>query len=221
MCGRFTLAPESRELIRELNLVEFPDNFVPRYNIAPTQPVATIRDITSRKVEWLHWGLIPSWAKDPRIGLRMINARSETLLEKPSFRDAFLKRRCLILADGFYEWQKHAGKEPSSPFYFFLKDHQPFFFAGLWDQWRSESGELLETCALITGSPNELVSPIHDRMPIILDPQNCWDWISPSTTVETLRFSFHPYSAEKMSAYPVSTLINQSGLETPDLVKQI
>ena len=221
MCGRFTLTLESRESMQELNFGELPANFVPRYNIAPTQPVAIIRDFSSHKIEWLRWGLVPSWAKDPGVGLRMINARSETLLEKPSFRDAFLKRRCLILADGFYEWQKHAGKEPSSPFYFFLKGHLPFFFAGLWDQWRSESGELLETCALITGSPNELVSPIHDRMPVILDSQNCWDWINPSTPVEALHSLFHPYSAEKMSAYPVSTLVNQPGLEIPDLVKQI
>lgn len=221
MCGRFTLTRESGERMQELNLVKLPDDFITRYNIAPTQPVAAIRDSATRKVEWLRWGLVPSWVKDPRVGLRMINARSETLLEKPSFRDAFLKRRCLILADGFYEWQKRAEKEPSSPFYFFLKGHEPFFFAGLWDQWRSESGELLETCTLITGSPNELVAPIHDRMPVILDSRNCWEWINSATPAEALYSLFHPYSVEKMTVYPVSALINQPGLETPDLIKQI
>ena len=220
MCGRFTIALEPAEFMEELDLGDLPADFVPRYNVAPVQPAAVIRDFSSRRVEWMRWGLIPSWAKDPAIGARMINARSETLLEKPSFRDAFLKRRCLILADGFYEWQKNPGKQPSSPHYFFLKNHRAFFFAGLWEQWQPTTGDRLTTFTIITSAPNELISPIHERMPVILDSQNCWTWLNPSTSPATLQSLFQPYTAEKMAEYPVSTLVNQPSLETPELIKK-
>lgn len=131
MCGRFTITLEPADLQEELELGEFPADFIARYNVAPTQPVAVVRNTAGRNVEWMRWGLIPSWAKDPAIGRRMINARSETLMEKPSFHEALVKRRCLLISDGFYEWHKQSGKTPSIPYFFHLQTSKPFFFAGL------------------------------------------------------------------------------------------
>lgn len=220
MCGRYTITLTPDEYQEELNLDDLPVDFVPRYNVAPTQPVMVVRDFSTHQVEWMRWGLIPSWAKDLAIGARMINARSETLLEKPSFREAFQKRRCLILADGFYEWQKFPAGRPSLPHYFYLKNRKPFFFAGLWDRWQSPEGEII-SCTIITGEPNELVRPIHERMPVILDNSNCWDWMNPSSSMEKLQAFFRPYPSELMAGYAVSNLVNQPGIETPSLIKKI
>jgi len=221
MCGRFTLTFERDRIEDYLQLPELPADYAPRYNVAPTQLVAVTRDFTAHKVEWMRWGLIPSWANDPSIGVRMINARSESLLDKSSFREAFQKRRCLILADGFYEWQKLPGKQPSIPHYFTMSDKRPFFFAGLWDTWHSPAGENLTTCTIITGAPNELVQPIHDRMPVLFDVAKAWQWLDPSASTNTLQTLFSPYPAEKMSQHAVSPLVNQAGLEIPDLIKEI
>lgn len=221
MCGRFTITLEPGEFQAELDLGDLPSDFVPRYNVAPTQNVAVSRDNASHKVEWMRWGLVPSWAKDPTIGVRMINARAETLLEKPSFRQAFQKRRCLILADGFYEWQKFAGKQPSIPHYFKLKEKKAFFFAGLWDQWQSAEGEKLTTCTIITGEPNDLVRPVHDRMPVIFDRRSAWAWLDPAAQGPVLQSMLKPYPASEMDCYPVSTLVNQAAIETPQLVQRL
>lgn len=221
MCGRFTITLEPGEFQEELDLSDLPSDFVPRYNVAPTQNVAVTRDFSAHKVEWMRWGLVPAWAKDPTIGVRMINARAETLQEKPSFREAFNRRRCLIVADGFYEWQKFAGKQPSIPHYFFLKGKKPFFFAGLWDQWQSPEGEKLVTCTIITGEPNDLVRPIHDRMPVIFDRASAGGWLNPTAERSALQSMLQPYPADKMEAYPVSTLVNQASLESPQLIAKV
>ncbi|MHC1739914.1 MAG: SOS response-associated peptidase [Anaerolineaceae bacterium] len=221
MCGRFTITLEPIELQEELELGDFPDDFIPRYNVAPTQNVAVTRDYTNRNVEWMRWGLVPFWAKDPSIGVRMINARSETLLEKPSFRDAFIKRRCLILADGFYEWQKFPWKQSSIPHYFYLKGKEPFFFAGLWDQWHSPSGDTLISCTIITGDPNELIRPIHDRMPVILNTKNSKDWLNPNASTDSLQALLSPYPAEQMEEHPVSTLVNSPGVDNSAIINKV
>jgi putative SOS response-associated peptidase YedK len=221
MCGRFTITFESPDFEEELGLEKLLTGFSPRYNIAPTQPVLVCRDFVTRQIEWMRWGLIPSWAKDKSIGTRMINARCETLLEKPSFREAFLKRRCLILADGFYEWKKLPDKQQSIPHYFYLQTKQPFFFAGLWDQWHAPSGENLLSCTIITGAPNEIMLPIHDRMPIILDRQSAWDWLNPAASLASLQTAFQAYPAELMKEHAVSTLVNQPALEIPNLITPI
>ena len=169
MCGRFTLTLDADEIRTALRLGQIPAEWQPRRNIAPTEPVAVVIDAVQRDVLWMRWGLIPSWAKDMSIGSRMFNARAETLAEKPSFRAALRQRRCLILADGFYEWQKPAsGKGKSQPFHFRLQGDEPFMFAGLWESWRQPDGEALLSCTLITCAANETVAPIHDRMPVIL-----------------------------------------------------
>ncbi|MCX8025018.1 MAG: SOS response-associated peptidase, partial [Thermanaerothrix sp.] len=156
MCGRFTLTVDAEQLVFFFGLNGIPTDWRPRYNIAPTQPILGLRDAETRQAEWFRWGLIPSWAKDPAIGNRLINARAETLDEKPAFRSAFASRRCLILADGFYEWQAGEGRRPfSRPYLFRLKDGLPFALAGLWDVWRNEKGEAVFSCTIITCPAND------------------------------------------------------------------
>jgi putative SOS response-associated peptidase YedK len=170
----------------------------------------------------MKWGLVPAWASDPSIGSRMINARSETLAEKPSFKQALVRRRCLILADGFYEWQKLAGKRgPSQPYYFTRNNHRPFAFAGLWETWQpSQAAEPLLSCTIITCAANELVIPVHERMPVILDKATCWDWLSARPQIELLSM-LQPYPAEQMLATRVSTLVNDAGREEAALIDPI
>ncbi|PSB54255.1 hypothetical protein C7B61_22460, partial [filamentous cyanobacterium CCP1] len=183
MCGRFTLSQSAEALAIAFDLEEVPP-VPPRYNIAPTQPIAVVRSLThssttsERELTYLSWGLVPSWAKDPKIGTKLINARAETLAEKPSFRAAFKRRRCLIVADGFYEW--HRTPEGKQPYYFHLQDHQPFAFGGLWEHWENGNGDVIESCAIITTAANEVLSPIHDRMPVILEPKGYDLWLDPT-----------------------------------------
>jgi Uncharacterized conserved protein len=214
MCGRYTITFESADFGEELGLDWTGIEFTLRENVAPTQPVLACRNFATRQVEWMRWGLVPSWAKEIRSGAPLINARSETLLEKPSFREAFLKRRCLILADGFYEWQKFPGKQPSIPHHFSLQTNLPFFFAGLWDQWRTSNGETLLSCAIITGAANALVQPIHDRMPILLDQKSALKWLDPLTAPSELQHALQPYPAELMQEHIAGNL---SGATSPTL----
>jgi putative SOS response-associated peptidase YedK len=175
----------------------------------------------NRDVHLLHWGLIPFWAKDISIGMRMINARSETLQEKPSFRAAFRERRCLILADGFYEWRKPESKSaPKTPYRFSLKDNKPFAFAGLWETWSSPEREEIRSCTIITCPPNELVEQVHNRMPVILDSHTCWDWLQDRPLPE-LDEMLKPYPADKMQAYPVSLLVNNPRVDDPQCIQPV
>ena len=219
MCGRFTLILDPADLRKELNLGEIPEGLPPRYNVAPSQPVAVVRDAGARAVEFFQWGLIPSWAKDPSIGSRMINARSETLLEKPSYKTAFSRRRCLVLADGFYEWRHPAGKNARpQPYYFRLADGKPFAFAGLWDFWQSGDGSEVSSCTIITCPANERVGAYHDRMPVILDGGHLWPWLDPQAKPADLLAQLAPYPAERMAAYPVSNLINNPSNDSRECI---
>ncbi len=217
MCGRYTITINPDTARDELGVV-MPANYEANYNVAPTQPVAVVADAAGRKAEWMHWGLIPFWAKDPTIGSRLINARSETLMEKPAFKNAFAKRRCLVLADGFYEWQKGAGpRGRSQPYYFKRADDKPFAFAGLWEFWRSPQGEEVRTCTIITCDANELVKPVHERMPVMLSGDALWAWLGDEQPKDLLTL-LKPYAPEAMKAYPVSAMVNRPELNTPDLV---
>ena len=227
MCGRFALMTPTEQLAMLFDVpetaVEALPPSVPRYNIAPTQPVAAIRLGKSgeRDFTFFHWGLIPSWAKDVSIGSRMINARSETVTEKPSFRTAFKRRRCLIPADGFYEWQKvDGGKQPM-----FIRpaesEKRPFALAGLWEMWSDPDGGTLQSCTILTITPNELMAPIHNRMPVIIEPEDFDLWLQPEPDPEQGLHLLRPYPAEKMSAYPVSTLVNNPRNDAPDCIQPI
>jgi putative SOS response-associated peptidase YedK len=219
MCGRFTLTIDPAEPENALGDFTFPKQFAPRFNIAPTQPVLTIPNDGKNKADFFLWGLIPSWSKDPAIANKLINARGETIAEKPSFRGGFKYKRCLILADGFYEWKAQEGAKTKTPYFIHMKDHKPFAFAGLWDEWNSPTGDPLRTCTIITITPNELMSTLHNRMPVILDQKNYTDWLDPAPrTPDSLLHLIQPYPADGMSAYPVSTMVNSPGTDRAELV---
>ncbi|MGB9639412.1 MAG: SOS response-associated peptidase [Anaerolineales bacterium] len=217
MCGRFTLITEISELQQEFSFANFPEDIPPRYNIAPSQPVAVIANIPNPQVDFYVWGLIPHWSKDPQIGNRLINARAETLADKPAFRGPFRYHRCLILADGFFEWKKDNGTK--TPYLVRLKSQKPFAFAGLWDKWQSPDGSEILSCTIITTNPNELLKPIHDRMPAILSPQTYLTWINPEPMLPAaLKPLLQPYPAEQMIAYPVSRAVNDPQFDDPQCV---
>lgn len=219
MCGRFTLTVDPAELEDTFSNYTFPKTFAPRFNIAPTQPVLAIPNDDKFTADFFIWGLIPMWAKDPAIGNRLINARAETLAEKPSFRGSYRHKRCLILADGFYEWKAAPGRKAKTPYYIHMHDRKPFAMAGLWDHWESPDGSSLNTCAIITTSPNDLMQTIHDRMPVILRPRDYAKWLdSAPQTPENLAPLLKPFAAEEMSAYQVSTLVNKASNDMPELV---
>jgi putative SOS response-associated peptidase YedK len=216
MCGRFTLTVDIGSVGGKFG-VEPTLHTAPRYNVAPTQPVASILRNGTEHLAELRWGLIPSWAKDESIGARMINARAESLAEKPSFKGLLRSKRCLIIGDGFFEWKQENGAK--TPMYITMKDHEPFAFAGLWESWKSPSGETIRTCTIITTQPNEVVAPIHDRMPAILLPEAYESWLDPSTKDE--QFLLHwlaPYPAEEMMARQVSRLVNDPRHDSPDVI---
>lgn len=220
MCGRFTMHVSMDELKALFDLDHTPEDVPERYNIAPTQQVAVIlpQGENERALEYLRWGLIPSWAKDPKIGSRMINARAETVAEKPSFRTALKKRRCLIIADGFYEWKTEGGKKV--PMYIRLKSGEPFAFAGLWDVWQAPTGESLRTCTIITTAANETLGQFHHRMPVILPKENHDRWLDVNLheTAPLLEL-LNPYPADLMEAGPVSTKVNSAKNEGPELIE--
>lgn len=222
MCGRFTLTIDPNHLQEAFPWAVIPGDLAPRYNIAPSQPVAVIPNTGDNEVTLFKWGLIPSWSKDPSIGDRMINARAETLAEKPSFRNAFRRRRCLILADGFYEWKQIPGSKTKQPVYIRLNDNRPFAFAGLWEIWASNDGSEIRSCTIITTQPNSLVETIHNRMPAILLPGDYTQWLNkddqPASELSRL---LNPYPAEEMTAFPVSKLVNAPQYDAPDLIQPI
>jgi len=219
MCGRFTLTINPADLQDAFSNYNFPVRFAPRFNIAPSQPILAIPNDNKLAADFFVWGLIPMWAKDPTIGSRLINARGETLAEKPSFRGSYRHKRCLILADGFYEWKSVGDKKTKTPYYIHMRDRQPFAMAGLWDSWESPDGSSLKTCTIITTTPNELMETIHDRMPVILHPRDYAKWLDVTPqTPENLQPLIKPFNADAMSAYPVSTLVNKPANDMPELV---
>jgi putative SOS response-associated peptidase YedK len=209
MCGRFTLFEADTILSKDFGArISF--DLPPRYNIAPTQQILAVRHSTGkeeREAVLLRWGLIPNWATDPSIGNRMINARAETVAEKPTFRSAFRSRRCLIPASGFYEWKKEEKRK--QPYYIRPRGRSSFAFAGLWEQWKNPEGSLVESCTLITTESNELISQLHDRMPVILPPSDYALWLDPGfTDVERLIPLLRPYPAQEMETFPVEAIVN-------------
>lgn len=209
MCGRYTLATPTEALAELFQLQTALPSLRPRYNIAPTQPVAVVRRSTEgeREMVIMHWGLIPSWAKEPDIGNRLINARSETVSEKPSFRSAFKRRRCLVPTDGFYEWQRLNKRK--QPHYVRMGDGEPFAFAGLWERWDGQDETVIESCTILTTEANAFVRPIHNRMPVIVEPGNYDLWLEaePDRTGALARL-MRPYSGDRLTAFPISTWVN-------------
>ena len=209
MCGRFTLFEPDKVLAREFGVSDFPPRS-PRYNIAPSQPIAAVRVTpagSSPEIALLRWGLIPSWSKDPATGNRLINARAETAREKPSFRNAFRRHRCLIPANGFYEWQRQErGKQP---YFVRMRDERLFAFAGLWDRWEGPDEDVIETCTILTTVANAVLAPIHDRMPVILPPTEYARWLDPTLwNADSLGPLLIPFPSEDMVAFPVSPRVN-------------
>lgn len=218
MCGRFTLKNPRRVRLAGVYGAELFE-MAPRYNIAPSQQVLGVSsssetDAPGAALRWFQWGLIPSWSKDKK---GLINARAETLQLRASFSDSFFERRCLILADGFYEW-KRRGKM-KQPYYFQLQDEAPFAFAGIWDRWRG-GGETINSCAIVTTTPNELLAPIHDRMPVILQPDSYDEWLSEPDT-EKLNSLLVPLPAAKMKSFPVSSAVNRPQVDDASLVEPV
>ncbi len=256
MCGRFTLTTPTDEIFEYFRILEGVEGSAggrprPRYNIAPTQPVACVRQTVAgdtkpstpggppaRELVEMRWGLIPYWAKDPAIGNRMINARSESVADKPAYREAFRKRRCLVVADGFYEWKRLRGAK--QPYFIYMENHRPFAFAGLWERWKPRRDQLdkivapgkpevplstdgrVESCTFLTTGPNELLKRIHDRMPVIL-PQQHWDtWLDPAVQdADELSALLLPYPASEMRTHPVSTHINKPSNDDPTCIEPI
>ncbi|HEX9743415.1 MAG TPA: SOS response-associated peptidase [Nitrospiraceae bacterium] len=222
MCGRFTLATPAEIVAEFFELTEAPA-LPPRYNIAPTQPVVAIviaRASARRELRNLRWGLVPSWAKDPKAGGSMINARAETLTEKPAFREVFRRQRCLVIADGFYEWMKLERRK--QPYYIRMANDNPFAFAGLWDHWEGADAAPIDSCTVVTGEPNELVRDLHDRMPAILDRSHYDRWLDPrNEDVEELQAMLRPYPAAKMKAFPVSSLVNSPANNEPGCIARM
>ncbi|ODA29246.1 SOS response-associated peptidase [Planctopirus hydrillae] len=220
MCGRFTLRTELKLLAELYGFQPISLPWTPRYNIAPTQLVAAVRlsaDASSRELEMLRWGLVPSWAKEIPKGRPMINARADTVAEKPTFRAAFKRRRCLILADGFYEW--HQDGEIKEPYYIRMRDERPFAMAGLWENW-DKGPQPLESATIITTGPNELMAKFHHRMPVILDPDLANVWLDPGIEEpEELLPLLKPYPEEQMEAYVVSSRVNRVKDDSPQCIE--
>jgi putative SOS response-associated peptidase YedK len=219
MCGRFTLSSEPSDLHAEFG-IDPPADYRPRYNIAPTQPVlAIVAGSGGWRTATLSWGLVPHWAKDRKDAAKRINARAESLLDKAIFREAFLQHRCLIPADGFYEWEK-VGKH-SRPVLIKRQDSRPFSFAGIWSRWYERPGEVLYTCSIITTQPNALVARIHDRMPVIVGPRDRALWLDPASEPAALQALLVPSADAPLESYPVSTLVNSASNDSPECIQPL
>ncbi|HYL05126.1 MAG TPA: SOS response-associated peptidase [Thermoanaerobaculia bacterium] len=223
MCGRYTLTAPGEIVAEIFELVDVPP-ILPRYNLAPTQEAAVVRVAAPgapRTLSALRWGLIPYWAQDPAIGNRLINARAESLADKPAFRDSFRRRRCLVPADGFYEWKKLAAKV-KQPYLIHRQDRRPFGFAGLWSSWRSPESGPVETFTIITTAPNGLLRPLHDRMPAILDPKDFAAWLDPANRdTARLQSLLAPAPEAGWQTTPVSRAVNHADHDAPDCIEPL
>ena len=214
MCGRYSFAVEDALIRERFGVRVHTAIYKARYNCAPGQDLAVISNENAGVMNFYRWGLIPSWAKEPGIGSKLINARSETILEKPSYRTAFAKRRCLVPADSFYEWRKDKEK---TPFRILMQDESIFSMAGIWDQWISPDGEIIRSFSILTTTPNELMSSIHDRMPVILSPEDEQKWLDKPSREELLEL-LKPYPVEKMKAHPISKLVNSPKNDNKEII---
>jgi putative SOS response-associated peptidase YedK len=221
MCGRFTLHTSLEELLEYFNIASMDDmEMAYRYNIAPSQDIlAIVQGKEGNRAGFLKWGLVPSWAKDPKMGYNMINARAESIHEKPSFKKLIRRRRCIIAADGFYEWKKEGSQK--QPYYIRMKNQQLFSFAGLWDRWEHD-GKILTTCTVITTKANDCMESIHDRMPVILTREAESIWLDRSVEDEALlKPLLIPYDAKEMEAFPVSSRVNHAKVDAADMIQPI
>lgn len=221
MCGRFTLRAPASAVANQFLLFEVP-LLQPRFNIAPSQPVPVVRlapgpSTPQRQLHLLHWGLIPSWATDPAIGNRMINARAETVADKPAFRAAFQRRRCLVVADGFYEWQRVERRR--QPYFIRMRDDRPMGFAGLWESWEGPDHSAIDSCTILTTEANDVVRPIHDRMPVIVAPGDYDRWLDPTAKGTDLLPLLRAYPSDPMEAYAVSTMVNSPAHDDPRCIE--
>jgi putative SOS response-associated peptidase YedK len=207
-------------MAKDFGVEEITDDLQPSFNVAPTDPVAVVLNNGAKRLVSMRWGLVPYWATDPKIASKLINARAETLTAKAAFKEAFKKRRCLVIADGFFEWQKQGTKK--TPLFLYLKDERPFGFAGLYEIWTPPLGEPLVTCTIITTEPNELVRPIHNRMPVILPKTSEDFWLDSSIDDHTrLLDLLRPYPAEEMNAHTVSTTVNSVKNDSPECIQPV
>jgi len=216
MCGRYSLVPKA-DFAERFGVENLQLDLQPRYNIAPTQTTPVITRNSPNRAEEMRWGLVPFWAKDPSIGNKMINARAETVAEKPAFRKALAARRCLVPASGFYEWKRDAGGKV--PHYIFLRDTDSFAFAGLYEIWKDQDGQVLKTYTIITTTPNELMETIHNRMPVILSREDEGLWLDKEVDIPDLLALLRPYPAEQMDAYVVSKAVNSPMHEGESLIE--
>jgi len=218
MCGRYGQTNTDKEKIKKrFRLKEINFDLVPRYNIAPGQDVPIILNETKQELTMARWGLIPFWAKEEKIGYKMINARAETITEKPSYRSAIKKKRCLILADGFYEWKKTNGTK--QPYRIYMKDEELFAFAGIWDYWAKDDKHII-SCSIITTNPNKLLKPIHDRMPVILPKEKEEAWLS-DISIDDAVALLKPHDDKSMCAIEISTLVNSPKNNTAEVLKAV
>ncbi|MBU4563430.1 MAG: SOS response-associated peptidase [Desulfarculus sp.] len=220
MCGRFTQSKSLAEYQDRFSFSAGPLEYAPRFNLAPgREALAVLAGEDGRRGEMLRWGLVPSWAKDERVGYKMINARAETVADKPAYRGPFRRARCLIPAEGFFEWAPAAGGK--QPFFLARKDREPFALAGLWDQWSGPEGGTLRSFTIITTQANQVVKPIHDRMPVMLSTGDEAAWLDPAASPEDLATLLRPYAAQEMQAQPVSRRVNSAAGEGPKLIEPV
>jgi putative SOS response-associated peptidase YedK len=220
MCGRYALFASGDEIAKRFRLAEAPQ-LDARNNIAPTQTVAAVRATDAgRELARLRWSLISSWATDPTMAYKLINARAETVESKPSFRSAFKQRRCLILASAFYDWQQGKGKS-KQPYCMRPRDGELFSIAGVWESWHDPEGEEVESCTILTTTANELMRTIHDRMPVILDTEAEWVWLDPHAPVEDLRSLLVPFASDRMEAYPVDPYVSNAKNQGPKCIEPL
>jgi len=224
MCGRYSLYADYRTLLERFDIEEVSfgeEEYTESYNVAPSQQVvAVVNDGTKNRLGFLKWGLVPPWAKDEKIGYKMINARAETAAEKPSFRNAFKKKRCLVVADSFYEWKRT--DDGKTPMRIKLKSGEPFAFAALWESWKSPDGKTVNTCSILTTKANELMETIHDRMPVILTKEAEKIWLDPKVQdAEVLGSLLRPFNSDDLEAYEVSSAVNSPKNNGPELIKKV
>jgi putative SOS response-associated peptidase YedK len=216
MCGRYSFAPELKVVNEHYNITIHDGEIEPSYNCAPSQKLPVISNDAPDEISRYSWGLIPFWAKDKSMGYKLINARGETISEKPAFKNAFKKKRCLVPADAFYEWKKSADVKTKIPYRIFLPEQPVFSMAGIWDQWKSPEGQFIRSFSIVTVAPNELMCGIHNRMPLIIDPAHEREWLE-SDDIAGLQRLIKPFPANRMDAYRISTLVNSPKNNSPEI----
>ncbi len=219
MCGRFSFLTPLEEIRNRFGVDVQEDAYRPRFNLAPSQDALVIPEESPYRAEYYHWGLVPHWAKDKKIGSKLINARAETIDEKPSFRNAFRRHRCLVLADGFYEWDKKSSKHV--PYRITMKNNKPFAFAGICEYWKDEKGDNLKSFSIVTTKANSLIASIHDRMPVILSSDKEREWLSQKLDIDNAKKLLRPIHSKELKMYQITTAINNPKNDTAEVLKSV